>query len=109
MSGTTLDRFESALSAWGPGVRLSDPLGGGHRNHVREVRIGQSRYAARLSPRSTPALEWELDLLGHLAGHGLRVPAVCLTPDGRRQVDGLVLFHWLDGDPPNHRTGLARR
>jgi aminoglycoside phosphotransferase (APT) family kinase protein len=32
--------------------------------------------------------------------HGLRVPAVLPTADGRRRVGGLVLFEWLDGDPP---------
>ncbi len=98
--GETEDGFERALRTWNPDVRLGDCLGGGFRNDVREVRIAGRRYAARLSPRPAATIAWELDLLAHLAKNGLRVPLPIPTQDGRLQVDGLVVFTWLDGDPP---------
>ena len=92
-------RFEAALAAWGPDVRLGERLDG-NRNDVRLVHVGSNRYAARLSARPAAALVWELDLLDHLRGAGMVVPGYLLALDGRRAVQGLVLFEWLDGDPP---------
>ena len=92
-------RFETALAAWGPGVWLGECLGG-NRNDVRLVHVGSTRYAARLSARPADALAWELDLLDHLRGAGMVVPGYRPTPDGRRHVQRLVLFEWLDGEPP---------
>ncbi len=97
-AGKTEDGFEHALQAWNPAVRLGEHLGGGNRNDVREVRINGTRYAARWSPR--PAIAWELDLLGFLARHGLRVPSPVPTAGGDLQHGGLAIFTWLDGDPP---------
>lgn len=94
------ERFANALSAHGTEASLRDRLSGGSRNDVREVRIAGQRYAARLSPRPAAAIAWELDLLARLAKNGLRVPLPVPARDGRLQVDGLVVFTWLDGDPP---------
>ena len=97
---TADERFERSLAAWGGGARIGERLGGGYRNHVREVRLDGRRFAGRLSLRPAPAIAWELDLLDHLRRVGLRVPLPLPAADGRRLVDGLVLFQWLDGDPP---------
>lgn len=88
------------LSAWGQ-VTVAGRLGGGHRNEVLEVRRGGERLVARSSRRSVAALEWELDLLAFLAGHGFRVPAVVPAVDGRPHVDGVVVQEWLPGRPPD--------
>ena len=101
MSGTSsFDQLQSALAAWGAGARIGDRLSGGNRNEVWRVVVDGAPYAARLSPRPPAAIEWELDLLSYLRRHDLRVPAILPTSDGRRRVGGMVLFEWLDGDPP---------
>jgi Ser/Thr protein kinase RdoA (MazF antagonist) len=88
-----------ALAAWGQPVVVG-PLTGGNRNPVLEIRLAGRRLAARRSRRSPASLDWELDLLDHLARHGLRVPAVIPARDGRRHVDGVVVQAWLDGSAP---------
>ncbi len=64
--------------------------------------------AIRHSRRSAPSLDWELDLLDHLDGHGFVVPTVIVADDGRHHVDGLVVQRWLDGSEPA-TTGDWRR
>ena len=96
--------IEQALRAWGRAVQVEAPLGGGNRNETWSVRIGGRRYVARRSRRETRALTWELDLLTRLRDVGLRVPEVVSTVDGRRQVQGLVVFTWLEGEPPRSET-----
>lgn len=82
------------LSPWGSPAVL-DRLGG-HRNEVFRLDGG---LVARRSKRSVASLEWELDLLEHLAAHGFLVPEV--VPAGaRRHVDGVVVQRWLDGHEP---------
>jgi Ser/Thr protein kinase RdoA (MazF antagonist) len=83
------------------------PLTGGNRNTVLEIRLGGRRLAARGSRRPAVSLDWELDLLGHLARHGLRVPDVVPALDGRRHVGGVVVQTWLDGAPPEPRDWPA--
>ena len=100
-------RFEAALRAWGAGVRVVERLGGGNRNDVRLVTDGRARFAARLSSRPAAALRWEIRLLDELRRAGLRVPAAIPSADGRRIVDGLVLFEWLDGEPPHSERDWA--
>lgn len=101
MSRTTgFERIESALASWGAGIRIDERLSGGNRNEVWRVVVEGTPYAARLSPRPSVALDWELELLAYLRHHGLRVPTVRPTEDGRRRTGGMVLFEWLDGDPP---------
>jgi Ser/Thr protein kinase RdoA (MazF antagonist) len=87
------------LDAWGE-VTVVGPLGGGNRNPILELRLDGRRVVARESRRSAASLDWELDLLDHLAGRGVRVPAAVRTRDGRRHVAGVVVQTWLDGDPP---------
>ncbi len=95
------DGIGAALSAWGPSARVEGRLGGGNRGAVWAVRVGDRRYAARLSARTPGALEWEVELLDFLRGAGMLVPEVLPTSGGRRHVDGLVLYGWLEGDPPS--------
>lgn len=90
---------ELTLVAWGRPVVVG-PLGGGNRNTVLELRHHGQRLVARRSQRTPASLDWELALLDHLAGHGLRVPAPVPALDGRRHVDGVVVLTWLDGEPP---------
>ena len=75
-------------------------LGGGNRGEVWEVKVRGDRYATRLSARAPDALDWELRLLDCLRDAGLLAPASLPAPDGRRQVDGVVLYGWIEGDPP---------
>ncbi len=94
------ERLERTLVLWGPSARLIGRLGGGNRGEVWEVRVGSARYAARLSGRSREALEWEFRLLDRLRSAGMLVPDLLPTADGRRHAEGLVLYGWLEGDPP---------
>jgi Ser/Thr protein kinase RdoA (MazF antagonist) len=91
--------MEQVLAAWGRAVVVG-PLGGGNRNAVVEVRLDGRRLVARRSARTAPSLDWEIDLLDHLASHGLRVPVAVPSLDGRRHVGGVIVQTWLDGDPP---------
>jgi Ser/Thr protein kinase RdoA (MazF antagonist) len=88
------------LAGWGR-VDLVGPLGGGSRNTVIEVRLGGRRLAARRSRRDPASLDWEITLLDHLASHGLRVPTAVPALDGRRHIDGVIAWTWLDGTPPS--------
>jgi Ser/Thr protein kinase RdoA (MazF antagonist) len=92
----------ATLAAWGR-PEVTGPLTGGNRNTVLEIRLDGRRLAARRSNRPPASLDWELDLLDHLAGHGLRVPGVVAALDGRRHVDGVIVQTWLDGSPPGPR------
>jgi Ser/Thr protein kinase RdoA (MazF antagonist) len=87
------------LSAWGQ-VTVVGRLGGGHRNEVLELRRGGERLVCRITHRSAASLEWELELMGFLAGHGFVVPEVVPTDAGQLQVDGTVVQRWLPGRPP---------
>jgi Ser/Thr protein kinase RdoA (MazF antagonist) len=93
-------RGPPVLDAWGRGGVVLERLGGGHRNQVWAVRVGGRRCAARDSGRPAAALDWELDLLEELAGAGLAVPRAVPTLGGRRRVGGLVVFTWVEGEPP---------
>lgn len=67
---------------------------------VYEVRVDGRRCVARQSRRSPRALAWELDLLKFLHAAGMYVPRVVPASDGRRQIDGLVVLTWLEGEQP---------
>lgn len=91
--------MDQLLALWGR-VEVIGPLGGGNRNTVVEVRAGGERLAARRSRRDPASLDWEITLLDHLASHGLRVPTAVPALDGRRHVDGITVWTWVDGTPP---------
>lgn len=98
-------RLASALSAWGD-VRLVERVAGA-RGGVWLARLRGERVSVRASRHSTPALEWELDLLDHLAElelPGLRVPAPIRTLDARRHASGVVVAPWLDGRTPQAKA-----
>ncbi|WP_216211814.1 phosphotransferase enzyme family protein [Amycolatopsis aidingensis] len=86
------------LGAWGE-VMVTGMLGGA-RNEVLEIRLGGKRRVARRSRRPADSLEWELDLLEHLANRGFRVPRVVPTLHGNRFVDNIVVQEWLPGREP---------
>lgn len=98
--------MEELLVLWGR-AEVVGSLGGGNRNTVLEVRIGPRRLVARRSRRSPASLDWEITLLDHLAGHGLRVPVAVPALDGRRHIDGVVVQTWLEGAPPGDRDWPA--
>lgn len=101
MTGDAADlQLERSLAAWDTAAVVESRLSGGRRNAVWAVRIGSRRYAARLSRRSAAALAWELHLLEYLTTAGLYVPRPIPTNAGVRSIDGVVLFSWIDGDPP---------
>lgn len=89
----------AALQAWGPRASVTERLSGA-RNEVWAVRLDGRRYAARLSKRAAASIEWELRLLRHLDAAGLNVPVPQPACNDRQQVDGLVLFSWIEGEPP---------
>jgi Ser/Thr protein kinase RdoA (MazF antagonist) len=89
----------SSVEAWS-GVKLGDPLTGGARNPIVRAERGSERLVVRHSGRSVPALEWELDLLEFLDAHGIEVPQVVASDDGRRHVDGVLIYRFIDGRPP---------
>jgi Ser/Thr protein kinase RdoA (MazF antagonist) len=82
------------------GVDLSAPLAGGARSQVVAARRGGQRLVARRSLRSTAALDWELDLLEHLAERGISVPRLIPADDGRRHVDGVMIHEFVEGRQP---------
>lgn len=96
------------LAAGWSGVELSAPLAGGARNQVFLASRGGRRLVVRRSTRAPAALEWELDLLEHLADHGIRVPRPVTADDGRRHVGGVVVQEFLDGGQPHDRQEWRR-
>ena len=100
MQPTTLCRVRDEFQAW-DGLRVVRRLSGGSRNEVVEVVDTRGRrLAARTSKRAGAALEWELDLLEQLALLGFIVAPVVPAMDGRRQVGGVVVQEWMEGEPP---------
>lgn len=89
----------SSVAAW-PGVELLGALPGGARNQVLLARRGDWRLVVRRSTRSVASLEWELDLLEHLAEHGVGVPRTVPADDGRRHVHGVLVQEFVEGRPP---------
>lgn len=101
------------LGPWA-GVTVVGRLAGGHRNEVLELRRAGERLVARVSRRSGPALDWELDLLEFLSANDFLVPEVVATDDGRRHAGGVVVQRWLGGREPTAYdwpavTGVLRR
>jgi Ser/Thr protein kinase RdoA (MazF antagonist) len=94
-----LAHIRAALAAW-DSVAMVGPLGGGNRTTAVEVRRGGERLVAHLSRRSPASLDWQIRLVGHLARHGLVVPAMVQAGDGRYHVDGVTVERWLDGRAP---------
>ncbi len=86
------------LEPWGAAEVDSEVSG--LRNSVWSIHLHGERYIARVSPRSASVLEWELDLLEKLAGHGFTVPAPVPTASGARHLDGLVVFTFVEGREP---------
>jgi Ser/Thr protein kinase RdoA (MazF antagonist) len=93
------EHVEHILAAWGKPVVVGQ-LGGGNRNAVMEIRLRDERLVARRSRRTPASLDWEADLLDHLARHGLRVPVPVPALDGRRHVDGVTVLPWMPGHQP---------
>lgn len=81
---------------------------GGSRS---EVFLGTHRgrqVVVRQSSRSVPALDWELDLLEHLAGQGITVPRVVPTDRGQSHVEGVTVHEFVPGEPPTSPRDWAR-
>lgn len=89
----------TAIAAW-PGVELVRALPGGHRNRVLLARRADRRLVVRRSVRSSASLDWELELLEYLSGHGVAVPRLVPADDGRRHVGGVLVQEFVDGHPP---------
>jgi len=88
------------LTPWA-GVEPVEALAGGHRNPVYLARDRRGRsLVARRSGRPAAALDWELDLLDHLAAGGVGVPRLVPASDGRRHVDGWQVHEFVEGRRP---------
>jgi hypothetical protein len=88
-----------ALAAWGD-VEILRRFDGGIVNDVRLVNLDGTLAVARLGKRSEAALDWERNLLAHLATNGLGVPRWIPTTDGRFHVDGLIVMNYVEGHEP---------
>jgi aminoglycoside phosphotransferase (APT) family kinase protein len=97
----------SSVAAWA-GVELRDPLTGGARNPVVRAERGSERLVVRRSGRPVAALEWELNLLEFLDARGIEVPRMLRSDDGRRHVDGVLIYRFIDGRPPGDRDDWRR-
>jgi Ser/Thr protein kinase RdoA (MazF antagonist) len=91
--------LRKALTAWS-GVELAQALAGGARNQVFLAHRHGQDLVVRRSSRSATSLQWELDLLAHLAEHGILVPELVPADDGRRHVQGLLVQEFIRGRPP---------
>lgn len=96
-----------SVAGWS-GVELRAPLTGGARNEVMLASRGRQRLVVRQSGRCGEALDWELDLLGYLTEHGVRVPRPVPTDDGRRHARGVVIHEYIDGRQPRDREDWRR-
>jgi Ser/Thr protein kinase RdoA (MazF antagonist) len=97
----------SSVAAWA-GVELREPLTGGARNQVVRAERGSERLVVRESGRSVAALEWELGVLDFLDMRGIGVPRPVPADDGRRCVDGVLIYRFIDGRPPRDRNDWLR-
>jgi Ser/Thr protein kinase RdoA (MazF antagonist) len=97
----------SDLRPWGSDATVVGPLEGGARNQVVAVVLDRRPAVARRSVRPAPSLDWELDLLDHLAGHGMTVPVAVPTRDGRRHAGGVVVQRRLAGRHPETAADWA--
>lgn len=88
------------VAAWS-GIEVLRPLTGGNRTLVMLARRGNRCLVVRRSGRSPAALDWELDLLAHLAEHGIGVPGLVPADDGRRHVGGVLVQDFIEGHPPS--------
>ncbi len=92
-------RMRRLLAPWGD-AEIVRALSGGNRNAVTEIWLNGRRLVARRSGRSAASLDWEASLLGHLLQHGMCVPSVVPTREGRSNAAGVMVLSWLDGSPP---------
>jgi Ser/Thr protein kinase RdoA (MazF antagonist) len=100
--------IEKALEPWGGDLRVETRVGSGIRSETFLVSYGGERCSVRVSRQSPAALDWEMDLLEFLSEHGIRVHLPVRTQDGCRHVNGVVMFTWIEGRPPEaHRDWLA--
>lgn len=89
------------LARWGH-VELLGAAGGGHVNEVHFARLDGEECVVRATKRTGEAeLDWELDLLALLNASGLGAPEIFKTTDGRRHVDGVVVYRRLNGSHPS--------
>lgn len=94
-------------AAWS-GLELVEPFPGGARNQVWLARRGTQRLVVRRSGRPAASLDWELDLLAYLDGHGISVPRLVPADDGRRHVDGVLVQRFICGHPPRDTRDWQR-
>lgn len=91
--------------AW-PGLDILDSLGGGSRVSTSRGEYAGIAVVVRRSLRSAAAINWELELLDHLAQAGVRVPEIIPSVDGLRHVSGWHMYRYIPGRVASHR-GLA--
>jgi len=95
----TTEPLDIDVAAWGPLI-VRDRVAEGDRSSVWRGSLADQEVSIRRSRRSPASLAWELDLIGFLAGHGMRVPSVIPTLDGRSSLDGVVVQRWMPGRAP---------
>ncbi|MYH68139.1 MAG: phosphotransferase [Dehalococcoidia bacterium] len=98
--------LQRRLEPWGE-VEVEDEVSG-LRNRVWTIRLRGERCIARQNTRNAGALDWELDLLESLHGHGFTVPLPIPTRSGERQIGGLVVFSFIEGREPEGQGDTER-
>src|SRR5687767_2122428 len=77
-------------------------------NDVWAIKVNGASRVARRSKRSTPDLDWELDLLALLRASGLTTPEVVATVDGARRHHNLIVMKTVEGRPAETDADYAR-
>jgi hypothetical protein len=71
------------VSAW-QGLELEQRIAEGNRNEVWRGSLSGRPVSIRRSRRDENSLNWELDLIDHLASSGFTVPTVIESTDAER-------------------------
>ncbi|OZE85027.1 hypothetical protein CH304_07680 [Rhodococcus sp. 15-649-1-2] len=87
-------------TSW-PGITLDSRLAGGSRTETWTGFYAGSRVVVRKSTRSPESRLWEWTLLNHLAQHGIGVPHLLRTADGRLDHDGWHVYPFVTGEHPD--------
>lgn len=95
------------VAAW-RNVELGALMTGGSRNPVYRASRGGDDLVVRVSGRSEASLEWELDLLEHLAAQGVTVPVPLETDAGCRHNNGVLVQRLIPGSTPRNGSDWKR-
>lgn len=94
------------IEAW-PGLDILDSLDGESRVSTLRGEYAGIAVVVRRSLRSAAAIDWELELLDHLAQTDVRVPEIIPSVDGLRHVRGWHMYRYIPGRVASHRDSAT--